>query len=333
MSVAATVEKTLWVEKYRPRRIEDIILSSEIKAKAKEWIREPKSMPHLILLGSPGSGKTSFASILINHIIRHRNDFMYINGSSERGIQSIREVGEFVKYQPLQSPIKIIFVDEADNLTNDSFKALRAIVETYQEYSRFIFTGNYDVFPEFLKSRCYIIKLYEMPYKKVVALTKDILANENIAFDEDILLKVIDIYYPDLRKIINTLQSISKGGNLSIELLDKNIEEKDRLVMLLYNIIETGNINSKIVDEILFHAMLTIKKDKRRDVGIYVLERITSKIERKFEEKNFDVRKYYNLYMLTLKYLQEIRNASASVAALMEYIWEILTYWKIIYVD
>lgn len=332
MSFATLTTKNLWVEKYRPRRIDEIILPAEIKAKVKEWLKEPKTLPHLILVGSPGSGKTSLASIIVNSIIRNRSDFMYINGSSDRGIQSVREVVEFVKYQPLNSPIKIVFIDEADNLTLDSFKALRATMEAYQEYNRFIFTGNYDVFPESIQSRCHTIRLYEIPYQKVVDLAKNILLNEEISYDEKILLKVVDIYYPDMRKIINTLQSITKNGMLDIKLLDKNIDEKDKLVMLLNSAIETGKVEPEKIDEILKQTMLTIKKDKRRDVGIYVLERIAGKIEREMEKENFEVKKYYNLYMLTMKYLQEIRNASVSVAALMEYVWEIVNFWNFIYV-
>lgn len=333
MSVATIAAKSLWIEKYRPRSIEDIILNPEIKEKAKEWIKNPKLMPNLILVGSPGSGKTSLSSIFINHIIKNKDDFMYINGSSDRGIQNIREVGDFVRYNPIYSPVKIVFIDEADNLTLDSFKALRGTMEINQDLNKFIFTGNYDVFPEYLKSRCYTIKMYEMPYDKVLELTKSILKNENIRYSENFLLKVVDIYYPDLRKIINTLQSISKNGTLDIDLLDKNVDEKDRLVMLLFNVIENSRVTKEEADEILYYTLLTVKKDKRRDVGVYVLERLLSKMERKMEEEKFDVRKYYNLYMLTLKYQQEIRNASANIAALMEYIWEILNFWKIIYVE
>lgn len=333
MSLSAIISRKLWVEKYRPRRLEEIILPHKIKMKVKEWIKEPQSMPHLLLIGTPGCGKTSLASILINSIIKDKTDFMYVNGSTERSIQSIREIAEFVKYQPIRSPIKIVFIDEGDNLTSDSFNGLRATIESYQSFNRFIITGNNDTFPDPLKSRFHIIRFYELPYEKIVELTKNILLNENVNFNEKDLLKVIEIYYPDLRKIINTLQAITRNNTLEIELLDKNIDEKDRLVVMLSNVIEKGNVDPKEVDEILKTTMLVVKKDKRRDVGLYILGKIVSRIERQMEKKDFNVRKYYNLYMLTLKYMEEIRNASVSTVALMEYIWEILSYWKILYVE
>jgi replication factor C small subunit len=193
----------LWVERYRPQKIEDLILQDNVRAELTKFIQE-KSIPHLLLLGGAGVGKTTIAKILLREL---DCDKLELNASSERGIDIIRnKVTNFAVMHSMKK-WKIVFMDEMDLLTFDAQAALRNIFETYSDYVRFICTGNYGnkIIPA-IKSRCQCLEFEHLDKKSVVKLLKSILEKEQVSYDADDFLTLVEDCYPDIRSMINKLQ-------------------------------------------------------------------------------------------------------------------------------
>ncbi len=191
----------LWITKYRPSNIDDIVIPDDIKKTVMGWI-ENKCMPHLILLGSPGCGKTSLANVLINEF---NCESLELNASDERGIDVIRDKVKFFAMMA-SDKIKIIFMDEGDKLTPDAQDSLRNIIEKYDQNTRFIFTGNYDKFVPALKDRCDLLKFQKLDKKAIYKIVSAILIKENVKFENLALDKLITIYYPSIRSVIKNAQ-------------------------------------------------------------------------------------------------------------------------------
>ena len=130
----------IWTEKYRPKTLNDIVLSSETRDILNKF-KEDKSIPNLLLVGPPGVGKTSIAKIIVNHILEC--DYLYINASDENGIDMIREKVKGFASSATFNPIKVVILDESDFLTQPAQAALRNIIEEYSVNTRFILTCNY----------------------------------------------------------------------------------------------------------------------------------------------------------------------------------------------
>jgi replication factor C small subunit len=213
-----TVDDVLWVEKYRPRHIEDMVLNDEYKKTFKEWIAK-KEIPHLLLVGKPGSGKSTLARILIDEIsVDKRSDVLFLNGSASRGIDVVRNnIEEFLKTMSFgESKIKIVFIDEADYLTQEAQAALRNIIEKYSDTGRFLFTANYESkFDSAILSRMQVFQFKALSKEYIFDFVKDILEKENIEFDSESVAKVVTMYCPDVRKIINCLESNVTDGKIS----------------------------------------------------------------------------------------------------------------------
>jgi len=207
--------KQLWVEKYRPKKIDEYVFRDQAQKKIIEsWIKE-KSIPHLLLNGHPGIGKTTLAKILINELEINEYDFLEINASRQRGIAEIRErITNFISMIPFGS-FKVVLLDEADYLTPEAQASLRGVMEEYSSTSRFILTCNHKhLISQAIHSRCQLFDFEKIDQTEFTARAAMILVSENIDFDLETLDDFIGVTYPDLRKCINLLQQNSTTGVL-----------------------------------------------------------------------------------------------------------------------
>jgi replication factor C small subunit len=199
--------KELWVEKYRPKTVEEYVFKDEAQRRqVKSWIKE-KSVPHLLLSGSAGIGKTTLAKVLLHEIGIEDFDVLEINASRENNVEVVREkITNFVQMIPF-GPFKVVLLDEADYLTINAQAILRGLMETYANTSRFILTCNYPnrIIPA-LHSRCQGFHVDKTDQTEYTARVATILVNENVEFDLDTLDTYVKLNYPDLRKCIHAVQ-------------------------------------------------------------------------------------------------------------------------------
>jgi DNA polymerase III delta prime subunit len=209
----------LWVEKYRPKNLEDYVwLDDRLKNCVSNWLEEGQ-MPHLLLTGNPGTGKTSLALLMFKLLSVDPSDVLVINASSSRGIDVIRDsVTSFAMMVPV-GKIKYVLLDEADMLTHAAQPTLRNIMETHAAYCRFILTANHSnkIIPA-LKSRCQHFHFKSLERDQFLKRLVEILVNEGAELSED-LVTTVEQYtstcWPDLRKAINLLQQNWRHGALA----------------------------------------------------------------------------------------------------------------------
>ena len=205
----------LWVEKYRPQDLSTYVGNENLKTKVERFL-DDGNVPHLLLYGRAGGGKTTLAKIIVNHV---DCDYLYINASDERNIDLVRDKLKTFASSVGFKPMKVVILDEADYLNvNSAQPALRNLMETFSAHCRFILTCNYvEKIIDPIQSRCQTYKIVP-PSKKEVALhSKTILEKEEISFDLDDLALVVTAGYPDMRKVINELQRMSIDGKLSVD--------------------------------------------------------------------------------------------------------------------
>jgi DNA polymerase III delta prime subunit len=235
-------EHVLWVEKYRPRKVEDCILPDSIKSTFLDYVSR-KEIPNLLLSGSAGVGKTTIAKALCNEV---GCDFIVINGSDESGIDVLRnKIKNYASSVSLSGGRKVIIIDEADYLNpNSTQPALRGAIEEYASNCSFIFTCNYkNRIIDPIHSRCSVVdfkingsraKLATQFFKRV----EWILEQENVKYDKEVVASIITKHFPDNRRVLNELQRYSVSGvidkgilasvsDIQIDSLIKALKEKD----------------------------------------------------------------------------------------------------------
>lgn len=209
----------IWIEKYRPTKLSDIVGQEANIRKIESFVRH-KQLPHLIFAGPAGTGKTTTAICIAIELFGEdwKENFLELNASNERGIDVIREnVKDFARIMP-SNPLgyKIIFLDEADQLTPEAQAALRRTMEIYSATTRFIFSCNYSsqiILP--IQSRTVVMRFKPIKSADMMSRIRTIAAEEGFEIDSDALEAVTEISEGDMRKALNILQTIKSSGELS----------------------------------------------------------------------------------------------------------------------
>lgn len=224
--------KELWVEKYRPKTADDYVwIDREQKNMVETWIKD-KYIPHLLLGGNAGAGKTTLAKVLVNELGIDPAEFLHINASRDNGVDVLRnKITNFCSTMPM-GPFKIVLLDEADYISPPAQGILRGVIEQYSDSVRFILTCNYPnkIIPA-LHSRLQTISFKRLDETEFTARLATILVTEGVDVDGETLKLYVKTTYPDLRKAINTVQMRSVTGKLEAPQTDDN-EGDYKLLMI-----------------------------------------------------------------------------------------------------
>jgi DNA polymerase III delta prime subunit len=265
------INHSLWTEKYRPSKLVDYVGNEHLKSKVEGYL-ETGEIPHLLLYGKAGTGKTTLAKLIIKSI---ECDYMIINASDENNVETVRnKVKNFASSMGFK-PFKIIILDEFDYMTPGAQAILRNLMETFSAHCRFILTCNYvEKVIEPIQSRCQTFQIVPPTKKDVAMQISKILKSEEIEFEVKDLVPIIDAAYPDIRKVINTCQLNSIKGKLKVDV--QNLLENDyknKIVDILkssddkrnkYMKVRQALIDSKVTD---FTDLYTMLYDKVEEYG------------------------------------------------------------------
>ena len=219
--IGMSISDIMWVEKYRPHKIADLVDQKEIVGSIQSLLKNQSEMPHLLFSGSAGVGKTTMALCLSHEILGEhwKDSTLELNASDERGINMVRNrVKTFSRFAGLDTeiPFKIIILDEADEMTADAQTALRRIIEDTAKFCRFILiANNVSKIIAPIQSRCAVFKFSTIPEKDMISHLKEIAKKEKTKADEKGLAAIYEYSEGDLRHAINLLQATASLGAIT----------------------------------------------------------------------------------------------------------------------
>ena len=241
-------DNLMWVEKYRPKKLDEIVGLTHVVESIRVFLKNPKTMPHLLLAGIPGTGKTTVALCIARELFgdNWKTFTLELNASDERGINTVRErIKDFSRYSRASFgniPFALIILDESDQMTRPAQTALRRIMETSSRTSRFILICNYsNKIIDPIQSRCAIFRFSKLEKKAMINHIKNIAQKEKIQLTSEVAEKIIEYSEGDLRYAINSLQTAAAYG-------EGEITEKTVLKVI-------GEANPKQVQLILTKAL------------------------------------------------------------------------------
>ena len=299
------MEHSLWVEKYRPYNLSTYIGNEHLKSKVKVYL-ESEDVPHLLLYGKAGTGKTTLAKVIVGNI---DCDYLYVNASDENSVDAVRfKIRSFASTVGFKD-LKVIILDEADYLTPNAQAALRNLMETFSKHCRFILTCNYvERIIDPIQSRCQSYKIVPPSKKEVATHLVNILEKENVGFALDDVALIVNAGYPDIRRVINSAQRQVVQNVLKIDtssVIQNNY--KLQLLEMLSSNVKLNDIRQLIADNsisdyselyrLLYDEVETCGKDK-------VAECIMNIAEAQYQDVNV-VDKEINFMSLIIR-LREI---------------------------
>ena len=304
-------ENSLFVEKYRSKTLDEYVGNEQLKQIVHQYLKN-NDLQNLLLYGTPGTGKTTLAKLIVNNF---DCDYLYINASDERGIDTIRDKVQGFASSASFKPIKIIILDEADFLTIQAQASLRNIIETYSRTTRFILTCNYlERIIDPLQSRCQVLKITPPSKKEVAQHISTILEQENVNYELEDLALVVNKHYPDIRKILNTCQVNNVEGTLKIDKTVLTGGYKDGLLKELKSPTKPSfkNIRQILADSNLddFEEIYRFLYDNLDEYGNNDLSKamIVIEIESYMYHANFRIDKEINVMALLASILKIINN-------------------------
>lgn len=300
-------ENTLLVEKYRPTTLEHYVGNENIKEVIQKYLNQ-NDIQNFIFYGGAGTGKTTLAKIIVKNL---DCDFLYLNASDENGIDTIRDKVKGFASTASFKGIKVVILDEADFITIQGQAALRNVIETFSRSTRFILTCNYiERIIDPIQSRCQVLKIVPPSKLDTAKHTAWVLDQEEISYETDDIKSIVNQYYPDLRKMLNTIQLSTINSKL---LLDKDVLVSSNYMLSIIKELSTSknwkNIRQIIADSgvkdfeelyrFLFDNSSKYASDREGSVAIILNEHLY--------QANFRIDKEINIMSAISKIIETIK--------------------------